>query len=357
MSLTFTRLKYFWVFLIFGTTAIGQDIHFTNFQMVPTSVNPSFSGTFLGTYRISAIYRDQWRNVSNSNPYRTPFLSAEVNILGGLLGENDWITGGLTFFSDRAGTLNFKQQVTSLVASYHYGFDDDYSKVLSIGVSYGGGSQQFNINNLILPQLLETGTNGETFAAGPEGDISKNFSDISVGLSFKTTLNDNGDLIRFGVTGAHITSPNISLAPGPIVDPGNPNPPPTTGGRKVGLGSRITFVGQGSFMTTDKIRINPAILYQTKSGFNEIAVQATADYLLNPKKRTVVTGGLGYRLNDAAELIAGIQLKDLRVGISYDLTTSSFTEAGGGAFELSVAYIGRIYKNPDIKPVIFCPRL
>jgi hypothetical protein len=74
-----------------------------------------------------------------------------------------------------------------------------------------------------------------------------------------------------------------------------------------------------------------------------------------------VTGGLGYRLasstGDAVQLLGGIQIKDLKIGLSYDLTTSNLTQAGGGAFELSVGYLGRIFKEPNVKPVIFCPRL
>lgn len=354
-------LRFRWGVILFVIALIsgqgyGQDIHFTNFRMAPVSVNPALAGSFLGTYRISGIYRDQWRSVSNSKAYKTPFLSAEVNILSGLLAENDWITGGLSFFSDRAGSLNYKHQITSLVATYHYGFDDDYSQVFSFGLSYGSGSQGFNINELSLPQRLETGTNGETFSASPEGDLNKSFSDLSIGLSFKSVINDAGSMVRFGITGAHLLSPDISLSPAPIVDPTDPNPPPT-GRREEGLDFRMTFMGEASFMTTEKLRINPAVLYQSKSGFSELAIQSTADYLLSRKNMTVLTGGVGYRLNDAFEAIAGIQLKDIRVALSYDLTTSSFTQAGGNAFEIAIGYVGRIYKNPDVKPVIFCPRL
>ena len=66
--------------LILSQQGIAQDIHFTNFRMAPVSVNPAFTGSFKGTYRISSIYRDQWRSIGNSSPYTTPFISAEVNI-------------------------------------------------------------------------------------------------------------------------------------------------------------------------------------------------------------------------------------------------------------------------------------
>lgn len=355
MPQVYKRCVFFLFSCIFGSVLHSQDIHFTNFRMAPVSVNPSLTGAFKGTYRISAIYRDQWRSIGNSSPYKTPFLSAEVNIKGGLLFPNDWISGGLSFVADRAGTLNFKQQLTAMNIGYHYGLDKDYKNVLSIGLSYGSGSQGFNVLNMRLPTDI-TGGPKENFNADNEGNVDRTFSDITVGLSYKSTINDKGDLIRFGITGAHLTSPDISLV-NVQPDPNNPNPNPQPTNRQVGFDKRITFMGEGSFSTTDRVRINPAILYQAKSSSSELAVQGTADYLLDAKKGTVVTGGLGYRLGDAMELIGGVQIKDLRIGISYDLTTSGLTSAGGGAFELSVGYIGRIFKSPDVKPVIFCPRL
>ena len=357
MPLVFRRITFSTFLLCLFVSLTGQDIHFTNFRMAPVSFNPSLNGTFQGTYRISAIYRDQWRNVSNSSPYKTPFISAEVNVKAGLLMENDWISGGISFVSDRSGSLTFKQQLTNLNVGYHIGFDDDYKNVFSIGLSYGSGSQGFNINNLDLPNKLITGSNGETFSADPDGGLSRNYSDLAIGISYKTELNDGGDLFRIGLSGAHLLSPDISLAPGGTPPGGPGNPPPTNPTREVGLDTRITAHAEASFLTTDKVRVNPALLAQLKSGFTEIALQGTADYLLSAKNQTVITAGLGYRLGDAFELLGGIQIKDLRIGISYDLTTSSFTEAGGGAFELAVGYVGRIFKSPDVKPVIFCPRL
>ncbi len=335
---------------------IAQDIHFTNFRMAPVSVNPAFTGAFKGTYRISGIYRDQWRPISNSRPYQTPLATAEVNIKSDLLLENDWISGGILFVSDQAGTLRFKQQLTALNIGYHIGLDDDYNNVFSAGLSYGSGSQGFNVFDITMPTDLSGGPR-ENFSADNEGNVNKTFSDISLGIAYKSQLNDDGDLVRFGLTAAHITSPNISLVTAQQ-DPTNPNPNPNpTTNRVVGFDRRVTFTGEGSFLSTDKLRINPAFIFQAKSGATELAVQSTADYLLDPKKGTVVTGGLGYRVGDAVELIGGIQIKDLKIGISYDVTMSGLRNAGGGAFELAVGYIGRIYKTPDVKPVIFCPTL
>lgn len=362
MPFVFKRLTISLVLLFAVTWISAQDIHFTQFRMAPVSVNPAFTGSFKGTFRISGIYRDQWRPVGNSSPYKTPFASAEVNIKSGLLLKNDWISGGISLLADQSGSLGFSQSLTNLNIGYHIGLDKDYKNVFSAGVSYGSGSQGFNVFEVNLPLKLVNGANGEVFNADENGDVSKSFSDLSIGFSFKSQINDQGDMVRFGITGAHLTSPDISLisnAP-PEPDPTNPNPIPDPNPiniKKVGFDKRITFTGEGSFLMNDKMRINPAMIFQAKSSSIELAVQATADYLLDPKKGMIVTGGLGYRLGDAMELIGGVQIKDIRIGLSYDVTVSELTRAGGGAFELGIGYIGRIYKTPDVKPVIFCPML
>jgi len=89
-------------------------------------------------------------------------------------------------------------------------------------------------------------------------------------------------------------------------------------------------------------------------------LQSTADYLLNVKQQFSVTGGLGIRAIpfDAAYLMGGVRIKDLSVRLSYDITLSSLRDLrGGNAFELSVGYIGRIYRDAKSDKVIFCPRL
>ena len=336
----------------------AQDIHFTQFRLAPVSVNPSFTGAFKGTYRISTIYRDQWRAIGNSRPYTTPFISAEVNIAQGLLSDNDWIAGGISFVRDQAGSTIFQQVQFGLNAGYHYAFDDDYNRVFSVGLTYGRGSQRFNNSSVRLPLDLVAGGAVEMFNVDQDGNVSANFADYTIGVSLKNVLNDQGDLVRFGVTAAHITSPNVSFVTvsAPTM-PGMMPTPPVTNNRRVGFERRLTITGEGSFLAAENLRINPAFILQRRAASTELAVQGIADYLLDPKSGVIVSGGLGYRVGDAAELIGGIQLKDLRIGISYDLTLSSLTRAGGGAFEIAVGYIGRIYKQPDVKSVIFCPQL
>ena len=341
---------------------MGQDIHFTNFRLAPLSVNPSLTGAFKGTYRISGIYRDQWRSIDNSNPYKTPFASAELNIAKGLLLDNDWVAGGVSFLTDKSGSLNFSNSMTALNIGYHMGLDKDYKNVFSVGVTYGSISRGVDLQGVTGEVIANTPSTSvpipqPIFNAGAKpGDdqMSTSFTSLSVGVSYKSEL-DDGTLIRFGINAAHLTGSDASLFK--VTGRDTINNPQIPGQNRDPFGPKIVFHGEASMLLNDKVRINPAILFQTQSGFSELALQSTADLMINREKELVGIGGLGYRFGDAFELIGGVQIKNLKVMLSYDLTTSSLTQAGGGAFELGVSYVGVLWKNPNIKPVIFCPRL
>ena len=64
------RFLYLFVFSIGFSNAIkAQDEHFSQFYAIPVQMNPALAGASNGTYRISAINRDQWNN--NQGQWRT----------------------------------------------------------------------------------------------------------------------------------------------------------------------------------------------------------------------------------------------------------------------------------------------
>lgn len=336
------------ILLLICVKGIAQDRHFTHFRMAPLTVNPALTGAFNGTYRISGIYRGQWTSVTSfDGGYLTPHVSIDLPILGGLLLENDWIGVGMSIVSDNAGRSNYSTRLTGISATYHLGMDDDYNRVFSVGFQYGAESRKFDTRNLITPSVLfDMGQ--ENFNLDQDGNVRALTSgSIAIGATYKSTLNEDGDLFRAGIAVQGIKSDRSSFVRADslarIENPLNPT---------------IIGFGETSLMMNEKIRINPAVIFQTRSGFTTLAAQATADYLLNAKKRQILTGGLGYRFGDSVHLIGGFQMKDIKVALSYDLVMSSFSDATrNGAFEISVGYIGKIYKKPTVHPVIFCPRL
>lgn len=57
--------------------------------------------------------------------------------------------------------------------------------------------------------------------------------------------------------------------------------------------------------------------------------------------------GLSWRYQDAAALVAGVKIKGLRIGASYDLTTSNLSKVSNGSVELFLGYCYTIH--PKVK--------
>lgn len=344
----------------------SQDIHFSDFTMAPLRLNPGLTGAFKGTYRASGIYRDQWRSISNSRPFATFMGSVEFNVKGNLFMDNDWIAGGLSFMNDNGGGLGFKTTVTGLNIGYHLGLDKNYKNVLSAGVSFGATNISVSRNGYLGSDLIdqtvqpdyEAGEGRPIIPVGPDGNSNPaKFSDISLGFTYKAEL-DGGTQVRFGLNGAHLNGGERSLFSSgrDSTNVGGPNAPQRSEDRQK---FNLILFGQASTLIGKRARLNPAFLFMTAGGQTQIQLQSTMDYLVSAKEEFSLTGGLGIRTVpfDAGYLIAGVKIKDVAVRVTYDLTLSNLTQAGGNSFELSVGYIGRIFKDPKTKPAIFCPRL
>ena len=104
----------------FGNQSKAQDIHFTTWDMSPLTVNPAFAGSYLGSFRIGGIYRDQWRGgfEGGAGLFTTPSAYIDAPIIRGFR-KNDWVGVGVMFFSDQAGTFDLGYSATRLGAAYH----------------------------------------------------------------------------------------------------------------------------------------------------------------------------------------------------------------------------------------------
>ncbi|MBK6930803.1 MAG: type IX secretion system membrane protein PorP/SprF [Saprospirales bacterium] len=121
---------------------------------------------------------------------------------------------------------------------------------------------------------------------------------------------------------------------------------------------RSVFHGQFNMELTDKWSFNPTFLFQTMNGNDEIIVQGMAGYLFNQERGIVLNMGVGYRLSDAVNVLLGMKVKDLTLGLAYDINTSGLRTATNyrGGFEIAANYIIKIYKPAVIRPKVLCPR-
>ena len=317
----------------FGTYhADAQDIHWTLFDMSPLMLNPAKTGDFHGTARVGGSFRTQYGSIAD-NSFNTMSYYADAPIIRGFR-PKDWIGVGFVFAGDKAGTLEQALTATLFSASYHYSLNDDKRKksTLTLGLRYGSYGLKYNAR-----QAAMWGNDIETNKLGSE----KSATEIAAGIQLNSKLSKR-TTIRAGISYGHLTSPKIGVIK-----------------QDYKLPSRLTVHGELDFLLKPRLMVQGLLLAESfgKTSSNMVA-QAKARFLINAHKRIDINTGLGYRFGDALQVLMGAQVKDIKVGLGYDLTMSarSSDRLPLGGLEISAGYIIKLYKEPKSDPIIFCPR-
>jgi type IX secretion system PorP/SprF family membrane protein len=354
-------MRYFFIISCFFFNSLnGQDIHFSQFNFSPLTINPALTGSYEGTARIGGIYRDQWRSVV-SNPYKTPSFYIDAPIIKGLRAK-DWVGFGMTVVSDEAGSTELKTGGSYLSAAYHLALDDKRNKMLTIGFQGGRFQRSVNMNSQELrfaDELpKEIGGGGLGIGAGANRDIQGevNFFHSSIGLLFRTKMAD-GNALDLGFSAYHVIGGRYGL----IQNTKEPVEPPKPGGKVKNTNTkrpmRLTLHGTYLRNLSESLFVEPSFLMQSTGGATELALQLL--FGLPIKENVKLRFGPGYRLGDAGQLFLGIDYDQFRAGISYDVNVSALRSASKyqGGFEIGGYYIFKIYSKKEVPTRILCPHL
>lgn len=312
----------------------GQDIHWTQFDMAPIQLNPARSGDFYGTARLSGIARTQSNSIANTGFFTYAF-GLDAPIIKGFR-DKDWVGIGLSFATDKAGELELGLKSQLFAGSYHFSLDKKGTSYLTLGVqieSYGrklGNSDAADFRN----------NNGMPLPSGNQNDFT-NATGYGVGLQWSSNLNERTKM-RIGGKFSRIGRMRL-----PLGQSSNYRIP-----------NRITIHADVDIQTGARTRVMPALLYENYGTASAIVFQAKGKYLLDKKKELDLTGGLGYRFGDALEVLVGLGWGNFDFGIGYDLPVSGQASEAIplGGLEMAIIYTLKIYKEPKVDPVIFCPR-
>lgn len=329
-------------------TVYGQDIHFTLYQMTPLAFNPANTGGFYGSYRISGLYRDQYRSVAGNGAYQTQTFSVDVPVIRGFK-ETDWVGVGMFFYSDKSGEAGLTQSSFKISAAYHWSLNKKGTSVLAIAYQTGAVQREIkDIQKLTFADGLLQGPGGTSVELNNIDNMKKGFLDHVGGLKLTTKMNKT-DEFSIGVAAGKFGNPDWGLL--------------KSGGSYRVQPRMHAQIGMSSLLS-DRLRFMPNISYQKvlNTGANTFVLQGLMDYLQSKEKQLVLKGGLGYRsgagFGDAIQVMVGADIKDIRVMLGYDLNVSPLSTASSsqGGFELAAQYLGKIYKRPHPDPIIFCPR-
>jgi hypothetical protein len=353
---SFTFLSIFaGLFLILGTIGLSaQDgFRYTFFDRTPVTLNPGLAGSFEGTVRLGALFREQDFGLQGGQ-YQSPILFADAPLIKGFR-KYDWIGFGISFqYDNQAIAVNSLVQTTVQGAlSYHFSFDRNRKNILSLGVLSGTSKAYFKgaqfIDGEAIDKSIKDGTpivRSDMSQLLPT-DLNKksNNTGYTIGLVYTNNISEKS-FINTGFAVGNIGR-NITYT---LMNSG------------AGFARRdLKFTGFAKYRTEfeNGLILEPRMVFNYMGKSYEGSFQTLAGLKMKKPANTTVYGGLGYNLINGLQILLAADVKEFKGFASFDLNLSDKTQVSGyaGAFEIGLAYIFKIYRKPNPDPVLICPQL
>ena len=287
--------------IILSTSALAQDPEFSQFYSNPLYLNPAFAGSN-NCPRVALNYRNQWPAISGS--FVTQSVSYDQR-----LGYNKGAGIGLLVTNDVAAktlrTLN-----ASAIFSYHLPITRKFA--IRVGFQATFFQKSLDWSKLSFSDQIDS-RRGFVYTS----------QDVQNGTGKRTGVDFSGGILGFsknfyfGFVAHHVTQPNESL----VMSESN-LPLKLTGH----MGAVIPLRKSRYKKSTTKI--SPNILYRNQGTFQQLNLGVYVN-------KGPIWTGVWYRNGDAFIVLLGIQTDLIRLGYSYDVTTSQLTLATAGSHEVS----------------------
>lgn len=333
---------------VFVCGAWAQDKHFTQFYASPLTLNPALTGAMEGTYRVGAIYRDQWKKVLDE-PIKTFSISADLRFdRRGKKNDNDAIGLGIVFFNDKVNVVDFSTTQIAVSLAYHKSIGSGGHQFLTLGLQGGLTQRNVNYGSLQFHDQFD-GSTGYTLSTS-EVLPGNNFSypDYNVGMNYTADIGKNGRFFA-GAAYHHFLQPRISFYE-------NNGP-----GDKLYAKTSAQLAANLPLTEDNRVQIHPRLLLAFQGPHMEVDAGTNLRFAMGQYgstalhfgawARPVRNGDNSFGL-DAAVALFGVEINNVLFGLSYDLNLKALqANQRQGAFELSITYLGN-YNNEEI----ICPK-
>ncbi len=277
-----------------------QDPQFTMWQYDRLSVNPAMSG-FDRMHCITALHRDQWDGL-DKDPKTYLFNYS------GMFGAKQNIGFGTTIYSEVLGQQ--QNTVVRFSPSYHLSLSN--GNFFSVGASIGMYQSKLGANWV----FIDLGD-----PSIPVSERSQGGADLGFGFNVYKP-----NQYYFGVSSTHLAGPNLD---------------------DLGIQMARHYYVMGGYekaIGADLV-LRPNVLFKTDASSKQLDINA--DVLF----KKMFWGGIAYRLGDALAPYLGFQ-KDfaaidqgvrtmshgIKLGYSYDVTTSMLKDYSAGSHEIFITY-------------------
>ena len=310
----------------------AQDIHFSQFYMSPTVINPAMSGAMYDL-TASAHFKDQWKAVGS--PYRT--FAAGVDMRLGRKRKKGFWAAGINVFNDKAGANKMGTSQGNLTAAYHV--TTGKFSTLGMGLQGGFAQRSINVSDLQWGEQFDGNAYNSSLATGELNTPNKfNYLDMGVGLVWNYNSNAGKE-----VTDNHDKRATVGFA---ILHPHQPKYSFYGTGEKL----YMKYVVHGSGLISlqnSNIAFAPGFIYYRQGPAQEIyagslvrfALKQDSKYTSYQNSAAFSFGGF-YRSQDAVVISTLLEYSQYAIGISYDVNTSKLKTASEmrGGLEITLRY-------------------
>jgi type IX secretion system PorP/SprF family membrane protein len=277
--------------------------------------------------RIANIYRNQWAKIGI--PYET--LTTSVDRKLAIAGQSFGI--GLAVIHDQSSSFNLSANEFMISLSYSRIIRNQQ---LTVGVQPGYVFKSFNLEGMTFGSQFNSVSEffDATLPTLEDGLADRlNYFDLNAGLFWRTMIRRL--MPSAGVSVSHLNIPVQKFSTS------------STGTR---LHMKLNVSGGVMVPVSDRIALNPSLIYSYTPGTNEFLLGSTVDYSLlrsisSVQKAYVVAM---FRMNpvrnvDALILGGGAEFMNFNLGLVYDLNISPLSSSANfnGAFEVSLIYKGK----------------
>jgi len=316
---------------------LAQDMHFSQYQLIPLAANPALAGVMEGNHRLSGNIRQQWNSIAGNQAWKHAYFSYD----GRACINDNFLSWGIHLQSDRMGAPAFSNNTVSATIAYHQRLERGL--YLSAGASAGALHYRIDDSGMTFDEQFSI--NG--YDPGlPSAENFERFSRTVPSLSAGLLLFSPTDGWTAGAALHHINQPAYSFF--------------GKDGNRLGMG--VSLHGSATFnlsTVTQRSRLTVRGLFRRQSVFGN-----SRQWLLMPGaawryafgQRQQAQGfslGLSCRLSGHAEgqpvtldafiPAAYFDFDAFSLGFSYDVNVSSAARESylRGGWEVTVSYQNR----------------
>ncbi len=316
---------FFSIYILLGTNHIkAQDAIYSQFANAPLVINPALAGHFEGSYRLGALYRNQWAGIGKSGVYSSPSAFADFNLLDQKIRGSFGL--GFSVLNDESAGGKFNNLGANISAAYHFSFDPEEARnFLSFGVQGGIVNQRIRLSDFTFASQF----NGEKIdptANSNETVVSDNLiaPDLSVGAVYASYFGNNSN-IKIGGSYKHL----LAQAPSFFANQ-------TAFQSSMLIGHAELNYQMGKFLS-----LHPRAMYAKQGNATQLNAQLAAGMHFSPTTALYLGGGV--RTGDAIIGTLRLELDKLNIGFAYDLNNNPLMQSatrGQGAWEISLSFMG-----------------